>query len=326
MCMIDDYTSYVTIVSPDGLYFQSYDLNTGGTIASAPVGSTIYMNAHVYNVVTYEESYNVVFYDSNLGNWTLISEYIYADAGTDGYVTIPSYTQTSAGMTGMFACVDIDNNILCESASFRISVPASVAPVAPSCSELDVFTVINGSLSGQEPTIGQTVSADYIGCTGSPNSFTWDWGDGTVIPSVGSGAQTHVYNTAGTYTIKVTATNTTTGLSGSDSWILVVHPTGYTEGVNPGGDINVPSSGTVGTAVTATLTNITGTPTTYAWNWGDGTASVTVETSAAQTHVYSAAGYYVVSVYFTDASGLESTDQVDLRINASSSTTACGTG
>ncbi|TFV68758.1 PKD domain-containing protein, partial [Blastococcus sp. CT_GayMR19] len=100
--------------------------------------------------------------------------------------------------------------------------------------------------------------------TGSPTSWAWNFGDsGTATTQNPS----HTYSTAGTYQVTLTATNAG-GSNTSAAQTVTVNP------ADPGPTAPVasftrsPASGTVPLTVAFTDTS-TGSPTSWAWNFGD---------------------------------------------------------
>jgi PKD repeat protein len=131
--------------------------------------------------------------------------------------------------------------------------------------------------------------------TGLPRSWTWDFGDGT-----GSTSQnpSHTYNTAGTYTVTLTASNA----AGSDTETKAGYITVGASTAPPVADFTAsPRSGTAPLAVSFTDLS-TGSPTSWAWSFGDGTTATTQN----PTHTYSASGTYTVSLTVTSGNGTDS--------------------
>ena len=125
--------------------------------------------------------------------------------------------------------------------------------------------------------------------TGTVTSWLWNFGDGTT--SSAQNPPVHTYSAAGTYTVTLTAT----GPCGSNTRpysVTVCNPitANFTA---------TPNKGYVPLAVTFADTS-TGSPTSWLWNFGDGT------TSSAQNppvHTYSAAGTYTVTLTATGPCG-----------------------
>jgi VWFA-related protein len=141
--------------------------------------------------------------------------------------------------------------------------------------------VADFSWSPPAPTVGQQVQFSDAS-TGSPSSWSWSFGDG------GSSTlenPTHTFRSAGSYTVSLTASNS----SGSNtrSRVLTVVST-----CSLACQASVPASASVGQAVTftgaATTTGCQGTP-TYNWDFGDGSPH-----SAQQnpSHTYGTAGTF----------------------------------
>jgi PKD repeat protein len=117
--------------------------------------------------------------------------------------------------------------------------------------------------------------------TGGTNT-TWNFGDGN-ISSLNS--PTHVYTTAGTYTVSQFVTN---GCSYDTSHIVItVHPNaGLVFSANPvPGCVNHPVS------FTNTSTNVSG----FVWHFGDGTNSIV----NSPTHVFTSGGTFTVTLVGT---------------------------
>ena len=145
----------------------------------------------------------------------------------------------------------------------------------------------------------------YLGTTGQPIAFNgsastdpnglsltyaWDFGDG----STGTGVSpSHSYGTAGTYTVKLTVSDSS-GLSASASTnATVTAPTKLT--ANPGG----PYTGIVGTAVQfngSGSSDPKNETLTYAWDFGDGNQGAGVKPS----HAYVQPGAYTVTLSVTN--------------------------
>ncbi len=128
--------------------------------------------------------------------------------------------------------------------------------------------------------------------TGTPTSWTWSFGDGT---SSTAKNPVHTYNKAGKYTVSLIARNA----MGSNA----VTKSGYLTVVNalkaPVASFSAtPVSGNAPMRVTFTDKS-TGTPTSWNWNFGDGTFSTTRN----PTHTYSRAGKYAISLTVTNAAG-----------------------
>ena len=129
--------------------------------------------------------------------------------------------------------------------------------------------------------------------TGSPTAWNWDLGDGTTSTDQNP---THLYSAAGTYTIKLTATNAAGSNTLTKYYYLTL--TGTAAQTPVAAFSASPTSGNAPLDVTFTDSS-TGTPTAWSWNFGDG------NTSAVQNpkHTYPTAGTYTVTLTVTNAAG-----------------------
>lgn len=156
--------------------------------------------------------------------------------------------------------------------------PATVAPVA------------NFSWSPSEPKAqGEVQFSDTS--TGLPTSWAWAFGDGGT-----SNLQnpSHVFGTAGNFSVTLTATNS--GGSHSKSQTVVV---GAATPDPPAANFSwSPSSPKAGDAIQFTDTS-TGTPTAWSWTFGDGGSS----SGENPKHTYPTAGAYSVKLTATNAGG-----------------------
>jgi len=161
--------------------------------------------------------------------------------------------------------------------------------------------------SGSAPL---TVTADASGSKdpGSTpiDNYRFDFGDGTVTgPQAGATAQ-HTYNDAGTYTVKVTVTDTVGNSSVATTQVTV---SGVQE-APPAAALTVsPSSGTAPLDVLADASSSTDADETpiesYTFDFGDGTVTGSQPLPTA-SHTYEQAGTYTVRVTVIDTGGLSS--------------------
>ena len=126
--------------------------------------------------------------------------------------------------------------------------------------------------------------------TNGPTAWSWNFGD-----SATSTAQnpSHTYNSVGTYTVALTATNAYGNNTNTKSNYL---------SVNPGPPIanfsGTPTTSAAPMLVTFTDSSTNG-PTSWSWNFGDSSTS----TAQNPTHTYVNAGYYTVALTATNAYG-----------------------
>ena len=134
--------------------------------------------------------------------------------------------------------------------------------------------------------------------TGSPTSWSWDFGDGSTSTKQNP---THTYQKAGKYTVKLTVTND----QGSDTKTKTDYIT--VNGNLPVADFSAsPTSGKVPLTVAFT-DNSTGNPTSWSWDFGDGSSS----TEQNPSHTYSKAGSYTVKLTATNDQGSDTKTKTD---------------
>lgn len=154
-------------------------------------------------------------------------------------------------------------------------------------------------------TAGQSVS--FAGTASDPNgdavTVLWTFGDGGTSTLLSPG--NHVYTTAGTYTVRFTATDAQ-GLADPNPPTRTI--TVQTVPVNqpPSAVITAPNSNvsiTAGQSVTfaGTASDPDGDTVTVVWAFGDGTTSTLLSPGA---HTYATAGTYTVTLTATDSKGL----------------------
>lgn len=131
-------------------------------------------------------------------------------------------------------------------------------------------------------------------CTDAGNDITSEviaWGDGT---STQAASGPHTYNTPGTFTVTLTATDAAgnTGSSPSQTVTVTSPPPSCTLQVTP-------TSGPAPLPVTATgsCTDLDNDITSTVLNWSDGTTS----NGTSGTHTFTASGTYLVTLTATDA-------------------------
>ena len=161
----------------------------------------------------------------------------------------------------------------------------STAPSAPTVS------ITNGSAAYAQNTV--KFSASSTDPAGRALSFTWDFGDGTSAVSGTSVA--HVFTAAGTYTLKLTATNTANVSTTSNIPIKVLSsaPSAPQLTINNGG---ATIYATTSTSFSASSTDPLSLNLGYSWDFGDGQTA----TGASVSHTYGSAGNFTLRVTATN--------------------------
>lgn len=210
----------------------------------------------------------------------------------------PSRTYDVAGTyTATLTATDVWGKSASVSRVVTIQEPATNnAPTAVIASgTCTAFTTCAMSATGSSDP--DTAAGDGV------RNYVWSWGDGTPDTTGTSASQSHVFPTAGTYTVTLRVVDKW----GRSSTAVTRSVTTLSE---PAG--NNPPTVTFTTSCTALVcaTNSTGTVDSdggirsYSYNWGDGTA---VSTTANASHTYAVAGTYTIALTVTDNWGRTTT-------------------
>ncbi|RPH28635.1 MAG: PKD domain-containing protein, partial [Bacteroidales bacterium] len=186
-----------------------------------------------------------------------------------------------------------------------IQVKNSGTPIKP---------VANFSASPTSVTAGQSVTFTDLS-TNTPTSWSWTFTGGT--PSTSTAKNPVIkYNTAGTYNVTLTATNS----AGSNTKTV----TGY---ITVTGAVQKPvanfsaSATSVTTGQSVTFTDLsTNTPTSWSWSFTGGTPATSTTKNPSVT--YNTAGTYSVSLTATNTAG-SGTKTMTGYITVSSTSTYC---
>ncbi|NYJ05835.1 PKD domain-containing protein [Petropleomorpha daqingensis] len=269
------------------------------TVSSAPVAPTA---AFTVDKTSGTAPLAVQFTDTSTGGPTSWA-WDFGDT-TSATTQNPAHTYTTPGT---YQVTLTATNTTGSTTSAATTITVSSAPVAPTAT----FTV--DKTSGTAPLAVQFTDTS----TGGPTSWAWDFGDTT---SATTQNPAHTYTTPGTYQVTLTATNTT-GSTTSAATTITVSPAP----VAPTATFTVDkTSGTAPLAVQFTDTS-TGTPTSWAWDFGD-TTSATTQNPA---HTYTTPGTYQVTLTATNTTGSTTSAATTITvtkapIQARSSSTASG--
>jgi PKD repeat protein len=178
--------------------------------------------------------------------------------------------------------------------TYRATLSVSNAGGSSSASQFVTVTAPPDAEFTYNILAANTLAVNFIDeSTGSPTAWLWNFGDCALVPECTSTEQnpSHVYSTAGTYTVLLTAKNAA-GQSTQTTSITAGQPTAeFTFSVS-------------GLSVTFTDASL-GSPTQYAWNFGDcgASPSTCLSNVASPMHTYAAPGSYVVRLTVTNAAG-----------------------
>lgn len=219
--------------------------------------------------------------------------------GTTSTFQNPSHAFTAAGLYKV--TLTAANNAGSRAKSRTITV----MPSASISSSSSTTSAASFKYAPTSPVAGQAVQFTDTS-TNSPTSWRWHFGDGMTSTAQNP---SHPYGTAGTYTVTLDASNSSTTKTISQT--LTVGPAlvaafSYT-----------PTSPAVGQIVQFADTS-TGSPTSWQWDFGDGTNA----TSQNPTHSYSSAASYTVTLTVTNAYGSQSVNRTITIIAALSASFA----
>ncbi|MDX1613698.1 MAG: PKD domain-containing protein [Candidatus Promineifilaceae bacterium] len=193
--------------------------------------------------------------------------------GSGGSGASPSHTYVLPGTYE--ATVTAANAVSSATAQVSVSI---VEPVGGLALE-DEYVTVFGQATRFEASLTQ----------GSGVTFSWDFGDGTVVNSGSDRVVTHTYRTPGSYLAVVTASNLLGEEQASGQVQIQVPVAGLTA------DNSGPTP--LGQATTLTATTSAGTDLTYSWDFGDGN----VGSGAVVDHIYAVTGIYTATVTAANA-------------------------
>jgi PKD repeat protein len=188
----------------------------------------------------------------------------------------PTHTYTRAGTYGV--TLRVTNTF---GSSTRVKAGYVNAGVPPTAD----FTAV--PTTGAVPLSVQFTDASK----GGPTSRSWDFGDGSTSSSVNP---VHVYTTTGTYTVTLTVKNAYGSDTATKAGLV-------TASGKPRADFTADERRGV-KPFTVTFTDLsTGKPTSWAWQFGDGTTS----TEQNPVHTYQKEGAYDVSLTVSNSFGTD---------------------
>ena len=208
--------------------------------------------------------------------------------GAAGTGTIVYHTYSTAGSYNVLLTAK-DSSPSPQTASSQQAITVTSPPPPPP----SLTASFTASLSN--PVVEQTISFTGSASGGtSPYSYSWNFGDS----STGSGSPvSHVYQTAGVYTVVLTVTDTAGHVASASNTVTVTSPLSASFTYSPSNPAPLTS-----VQFTATTTGGTG-PYGYSWDFGDGTTG----TGASASHLYLLPGTYTVTLTVVDANGLTTT-------------------
>jgi PKD repeat protein len=326
------FTSNVTSGTiPFGVAFTG--TATNGTIYSWMFGDggfdSVLSPIHTYTV---PGNYSVNFSVDNAHytNWTNKSLYITANqiaAPTTNFTADVTsglfplsvvFTDTSTGNPttwnysfgdGSYSELQNPSHVYYSGGGYTVSLNTTNAGGYNVKTRSDYITVHNSTVSGFNADITSgnlPLSVTFTATTANDNATYWNWqfGDGWVNGTTQN--PTHIYNTAGTYTVIEVAGNPYNETISTRTNYITVH------NAIPTVDFTAnTTSGYVPLAIQFTDLSTGISITNLDWNWGDGTWTNYTTLVTDPVHVYSSIGLYTVSHYVTNDGGIGSTTKVN---------------
>lgn len=242
-----------------------------------------------------------------------------ADPSTSEIVTFSNFTTGGVSYTWDFgdgtppfttaSLADIPHTYT----SYGTYTVTMTATHANGCTSTATLTVVFEKYVSAAMTLDIT---EYSGCAPhdlstltnlsvNANSYTWNFGDGTIITTTSAVPPTHFYTTSGTYTISLTAINSCNMANATISPIVIV--------AGPNANFATSLGGSAGCAPqnVSYVNSSTGTSpaNNYQWNMGNGNTYTNMINPPVQT--YTNSGVYTISLVAGNACG---TDTVTANI------------
>jgi PKD repeat protein len=213
----------------------------------------------------------VQFTDTSTGSPTAWS-WSFGD-GTTSTAQNPSHSYASAGSKTV--TLSVTNSSGSNAATRTVTVATALTA--------------SFSFSPASPAVGQTVQFTDTS-SGSPTAWSWNFGDGTTSTAQNP---SHSYASAGSKTVTLMVSGST-GSNGVSRSLIVEAALAASFSLNPANPV-------AGQTVQFTDTSA-GSPTTWAWSFGDG-ATATVRNPS---HVFTAAGSFTVTLTVANSTGSNS--------------------
>jgi len=307
----------IDLTNVDSITFWSYlgygdpSVKIDNTVVLSGIADNYGWVQHTIDTSSYTGTHTLTFYstDATHGIYLYVDDITATGPGAvtawnwdfgDGNTSMvqnPVHEYVAAGTyTVNLTATDASGSNTATQADLIAVSPGVSAPVAGFASDV---------ISGTAPlTVTFTDQS-----SNTPTSWAWNFGDGN---SSTMQSPVHTYVSAGTYTVNLTATNA----AGSDLESKIGYVT-VTSQAPVAAFSGAPTSGTAPLTVIFTDASTNG-PTSWAWDFGDGSSTNATEQSP--VHTYSTAGTYTVNLTATNAAGSDSeVKTVYVTVSAASS-------
>lgn len=267
----------------------------------------------IFNFTIVEEGSLVVDFDGTASTGSITQyQWNFNDGSPIGNSSTTSHTFPAAGTYTVSLTIQDETTGATTSTSQQISLnQSSEENQAPTAS----LVITSPAPVGDKPL---TVSFDAGGSSDPENStltYSWDFGDGAT--AAGSELTTHQYTAAGTYTAKVTVTDSQGASDSATSQPIMVNAgdgdDGRATAIITVNKTSGPAPIAVifsGAASTPSVQN--GTIKQYSWNFADGSTGSGEEVR----HIFTVPGEYKVQLKITDSNGQQAETTKTLIVSA----------
>jgi PKD repeat protein len=196
--------------------------------------------------------------------------------------------------------------------TITLKVSDSSGATATTTQQLPVGLIASFTVTSPPPLLqGQALGFDGTGSSTSQGatitSYSWDFGDGSAPGT--SPTPSHAYLHYGSYTVKLTVTDSSSATD-TAAQTVVVHPPPPTAGFTV--RTAIPVAGQPVAFDGSSSDDPNGPITSYSWSFGDGSTG----TGATLSHIYSSYGTYTVALTVTDSNGLASSVSQHVVVDA----------
>ena len=242
-------------------------------------------------------------------------EEVTTDANGDAPFSVPISAAVDDGDSITATATDPDGNTSEFSAGAEVNADGGNLP--------PIITSLSGDTMGEEGDLFNFTASATDPDEGDELTYTWNYGDGSPEASgVDLTEVSHIYDTAGTYTLTLTVDD---GNGGEDTETLEA----TVDESDPGNQPPVITSLTGDTQgdegdlfeFMAAANDPDGDPLTYTWNYGDGTPEASGVDLTEVSHVYDTAGTYTLTLTVTDGNGGEDTAMLTVVVDEPSTGT-----
>ncbi len=280
---VGTYNVILSLVGPGGTSFVTRKITVQDPVVSPPVA------AFAPDKTTGNIPLVVQFANQSTGQITSYA-WDFGD-GTTSIEKNPVHTFTTAGeFTVKLTAIGPGGQNVAQT---------KITPIKPPDAPVAGFT--QSTASGNTPLTVQFTNNS----TGNITAYSWDFGDGS--PTSTDKDPSHVYNTVGTFTVKLKVTGAG-GTSEAQSAVTSTKPIAPPVAAFTAS----PTGGTAALAVQFTNQS-TGESLTYSWDFGDGSP---VSTDANPVHTYANPGTYVAKLTVTNIAGSNTSAPQTITVTA----------